>query len=94
MDVFLKKIIETTWGKSLLYSILGGLSVAVAWLAFENRRINEERHAEQKEARREIREIERQCADKIETLNRRHLDFVSAALDRLQKLDGGPKRKR
>jgi hypothetical protein len=94
MDVFLKKIIETTWGKSLLYSILGGLSAAVVWLAIENRRLNEARSLEQKDARREVVETERRCASNIELLNRQHLDFVKAALERMQGLEDRQKRKR
>jgi hypothetical protein len=94
MDVFLKKIIETTWGKSLLGLIFGVLCTAVAWLAIENRRLNEARSLEQKDARREVVETERRCATSIELLNRQHLDFVKAALERMQSLEDRQKRKR
>ena len=94
MDIFLKKIIETTWGKSLLYSILGGLSAAVVWLAVENKRLNEARSAEQKEYRREVLETERRCARDIEALNTRHLEFLNSALQRMQKIEAKQKKRR
>lgn len=94
MDVFLKKIIETTWGKSLLYTILGGLSLSVCWLAFENKRLNEARSSDQKDFRREVIETERRCAKDIEALNTRHLEFLNAALQRMQKIEDKQKRRK
>jgi len=94
MDIFLKKVLETTWGKSLLYTILGAMAGAIAWLAFENRRINEARMAEQSAARQEVLAVERQCAQAIEALNQRHIEFIHAALNRMEGLESAQRKRK
>jgi hypothetical protein len=87
MDKILFKLIESTWGRNILYTLFAVLIGAIFLLGRETARLNEVRAAEQAAWRNEVREIWRQHAQEKDAMRREQMEIIQAALDAQRKIN-------
>lgn len=72
MDKIIFTLLRTVWGRSVLWFFILACSATVAWLAYENKELVEERSACEARAV----ETERRCSEQVDKLRREQIQHL------------------
>lgn len=87
MDRILVKMLESTWGRNVLYMFFSALFAAVFFLARETARLNNVRAAEQEAWRNEVRQMAEKHAAEKDAMRREQMEIIQAALDAQKRIN-------
>lgn len=87
MDKILFRLIESTWGRNILYTLFAVLIGAIFLLWRETARLNEVRVKEQEAWRKEIQQLTERHAEEKDSLRKEQVDKIQKALDEQRKIN-------
>lgn len=87
MDKILFRLIESTWGRNILYTLFAVLIGAIFLLWRETARLNEVRASEQAAWRSEIIQLAERHAAEKDAMRKEQMEIIQAALDAQRKIN-------